>query len=904
VTTVISGLLLIALVVTPGYIAVLALWPRPAGRWPALELAVISLAAGALVTGWLALLLAEVGWLHLPLLALLVGLASVTLALVARRRRRPLHPGPLAWAPADTALVAVALVALALFARPHETVLGGTDAGVYANTGASIARTGRLLIDDPVTASLAPSARLPRAETDTPDTAPAGVDGAIRHLMLRLPVGRFPFADYLRLAGFYVLDVTTGTLTPQFLHLYPAWLGLFGRALGTDGLLFATPALAWLGVLMVGLLGRLLFGPWVGAVAALILTANGLQIWFARHSLSEALLQFLLCAAAFGWAAAHAPPTSAPASRPARPAVGPLLLAGTALGSLALAHAQFTFAYALLPPLAIWLWLARRWHAAYWAFFGPIVLLSLHATVHILLFALGYFEGLYHHVILDGWDARTLLVPLVAAGALGLALLNWQRDRWWPLVTQPRLRQPAPLVLATAVGLTLAYVYILRPGVIAPAALANPTDLAGYIGAPVPRGPEANLVRLGWYLSPLGILLAGAGAVGIVRRVDIRTVLLLGLTLVYGLAFSLASFTHESYIYSLRRLVPLVLPFACLAAAYAIVVMIPGFVMWRSRTAARRRLGWAAATTALGALLLFFVATGRTIASHVEYDGARQQIAAIAAQFAPNDIILFAGQRDEPHKLATPLRFLHGLDALVVSTNNPRGDLIEDWLDQQQQAGRRIRLALGNNGGKLLLPNYRLEPIGTIGLTLRELERLADQKPYNIQTNSLEYTVYALHRATGAPLPAPPYRYQTGPGDEAATVIGWYGREVDPTGLAYRWTNGDAMLRVPWLANRAPQRLRLHIAGGTRPAHLGPASVDVSLARGQNDRAAVHLGTVSAGEGFSTVELTVPADALPDQPTGQAIVWLRNPAWQPSEHGLSADARPLGVRLAWLELSP
>lgn len=907
-TMLVSGLLLAALVVAPGWVTVRALidWPRERGS--PVEPVVVAVAAGVLVTGWLALLLVEVGQLHLPLLALLVGLTTAGLAAIAQRRRRSLRPDPVVWAPADAAFVAIAVAALLLFARPHETVVGGTDAGVYANTGASIAHTGRLLIDDPITASLAPAMRLPRAQTDTPDIAPAGGDSAIRHLMLRLPEGRFPFADYLRLAGFYVLDLPAGTLTPQFLHLYPTWLGLFGRALGDDGLLLATPALAWLGALMAGLTAWRLAGPWVGVVTLLILSANGLQIWFARQSLSEALLQLLLCTAAYGWVAAHDSPgqprRSLVAAGLAVPRTGPLLLAGIALGSLALAHAQFTFAFVLLPPLAVWLWLARRWHAAYWALFGPIVVLALHAAVHIVIFALGYFEGLYHHVLLDAWDARARLVALTAIGALLLLLLNSLRPRWWPLVTRPWLQRAAPITFAIVIAAGLAYAYLARPGLISPSALANPARLAGYIGAPVPPGPEASLVRLGWYLSPLGIVLAAIGTVALAYRFDQRMVLLFGLTGVYGLAFSLASFTHESYIYSLRRLVPIVLPFACLAAAYTIVVVIPGLLTWRSASLARRRVGQVVGAAVLGALLLFFVATGRTIASHVENGGARDQIAAVAGQFAPTDIILFAGHRDEPHKLATPLRFFHGLDALVVSTNNPRGDLIEAWLDEQQRAGRRIRLALGTNGGKLLLPNYRPEPIGTIGLTLRELERLVDQKPFNIQTNILEYTIYELHRAAGSPLPGPPFRYQTGPGDELATVIGWYGREVDASGVAYRWTNGDAMLRIPWPATRGPLHLRLHLAGGVRPVALGPAQLNLYLARGQNDRTAPLLGTVTLGEGFSTVEITIPADALPDQPTGQAIVWLRNAAWQPSEHGLSADTRLLGVRLAWLELLP
>lgn len=922
--TLLGAFFLLALVIVPGYACACAWW-RTAERSSWLEQAAVVTATGVLLTGWLAFGLVEIGLLHLPVLAIPVGLLSGGLLLHARRRGRSLRLRPGPRGAAEWTFLVVALLALALAARPHETIVGGLDAGVYANTGASIARTGRLLIYDQITADLAPTARGPRAQIDTPDAAPAAAEGAVRHLMGRLPEGRFPFADYLRLNGFYVLDMAAGTLTPQFLHLYPTWLGLVGRATGDGGMLYATPLLAWLGALMAALAGARLYGAWVGSATLLILGLNSLQIWFARHSLSEALLQFLLCTAVYGWVAAHPPATRQ--EQPVAPDPFFLALAGVALGSLALAHAQFVFAFGLLPPLAIWLWLSRRWRHAYWAFFLPILLLLVHAGLHIMIFALGYFEGLYHHVVLDDlWPRRRLLGALLPAAVLALGLLNRTRDRWWPLLTDATYRLAAdvptggrsprpgfqialsprrvgPVALAALVAALLVYAYLIRPGLL-PAALRDPALLAGYIGAPVPRGAEANLVRLGWYLSPLGMLLAGIGAVAIAARVELRLLLLLGLAGVYGLAFNLASFTHESYIYSLRRFVPIVLPALSLAAAYAAVVVVPRLLTLGNASSRRRRLGQVAGAAALAALALFFGVTGRTIIGHVEYEGARAQVAAVAAQFAPDDLIIFSGPRDEPHKLATPLRFFHGLDALVVSTANPRGDLIAAWLREETRAGRRARMVLGANGGKLLLPGYRLEPVGALGLTLRELERLPDQKPYNIQTNALEYTLYDVVPTTEAPLAGPPYRYATGPGDEAAGVIGWYGRETDPDGTIYRWTNGDALLRLPWPAGRGPLRLRLHLAGGVRPAALGPARLELALARGQNDRTAPRLATLTLSEGFATYELTVPPDLLPDQPTGTALLALRNPAWIPAETGLAADPRLLGVKVAWIELLP
>ncbi|NJL34552.1 MAG: hypothetical protein HC893_12695, partial [Chloroflexaceae bacterium] len=96
-----------------------------------------------LLSGWLALLLAEFGifslWLHLALLLVICG------ALLAVRKVYPtpppaLHSPSAGWVP--LAFAAIALLALLLVLPPFQTILGARDAGVYANTGFAIARTG------------------------------------------------------------------------------------------------------------------------------------------------------------------------------------------------------------------------------------------------------------------------------------------------------------------------------------------------------------------------------------------------------------------------------------------------------------------------------------------------------------------------------------------------------------------------------------------------------------------------------------------------------------------------------------------------------------------------------------------------------------------------------------------
>ncbi|HMP41716.1 MAG TPA: hypothetical protein PKA05_15150, partial [Roseiflexaceae bacterium] len=123
--------------------------------------------AGALLNGWLALALAGLAiftaWLHLLLLSVGCGV----LALRAARRGgldgwRP-TPIPAAQRTELAAFAVVGAICLALVAQPFEVVVGARDAGVYANTGFAMARTGALVQIDPIVAGIGGDQQSPDA---------------------------------------------------------------------------------------------------------------------------------------------------------------------------------------------------------------------------------------------------------------------------------------------------------------------------------------------------------------------------------------------------------------------------------------------------------------------------------------------------------------------------------------------------------------------------------------------------------------------------------------------------------------------------------------------------------------------------------------------------------------------
>src|SRR5262245_60954509 len=239
-----------------------------------------------LLVGWWALALAEAGAFGTVGVVLGVVAISAILYGLAWRVR-----GPLAFAlpRVQPSVPGVALAAILLlagwlfFSHPFETIVGSEDAGIYFNTGGLIAREGGIRHADPGLGAFGDAA----SEATAGNTA--------RHVLLPPPDRggedkRFLFLDWQRLSGFNLIPGAGNTVTPQFLHLFPTWLALwavFGGGVGA--MVYASAGCALLGVATTYFLGRRLFGPWVGLAAALFLMLNGLQLWFARQSLSEAL---------------------------------------------------------------------------------------------------------------------------------------------------------------------------------------------------------------------------------------------------------------------------------------------------------------------------------------------------------------------------------------------------------------------------------------------------------------------------------------------------------------------------------------------------------------------------------------------------------------------------------------
>ena len=386
----------------PGYLTLLTLRP-PEWRPRISQVLFVSVLLSVLLVSPVALFLAEIGLFSLAAVCVLAALYGFFMGWRLRRSgaswRIQCTP-PDRW---EGALWALVLVSLLLYGRPHETILGGADPGVYVNIGANLAQTGRLTIVDPLVA-------------DTPQAA-------LGEFFREWPAASA--VSYERFAAFFIVDSAAGLVVPRFFHLHPVWLALLYSVGGVWAELLLTPFWAAMGGVAVYLVIETLFSRRAGLVGLLLLTLCPLQLWFARYPTAEALTQFLIYGTIYA-TSLYLGNTQGPARRPA--VFG--LAAGLGWGALLLVRID-SFYYGAVPLLiALLLLLNRRWTRRDLWFIAPWLLLTLQALLHALLIATAYATDLFGPTLLALAPHAFTVGLALLAGGLVLAYFLIYPDRW------------------------------------------------------------------------------------------------------------------------------------------------------------------------------------------------------------------------------------------------------------------------------------------------------------------------------------------------------------------------------------------------------------------------------------------------------------------------------------------
>jgi 4-amino-4-deoxy-L-arabinose transferase-like glycosyltransferase len=641
---------------------------------------------GILLTGWVALVMAEAGCFSASVL--LIGNIVVGLVgwLIGQRRKAHWEWESLWWG--EPVLIGLLMLMMGvLYFRPHEFIFGGADAGVYVNLGANIARTGKWLIHIPELAAI------PR------DAYPM--------FFREHPPYFIPRYNYL--PGFYVPDSGAQTVIPQFYPLHPVWLAIAHGIGGIWANLYMTPLWGMLGVLAFYFAVREAFDRRLAAVAATLLALTPTQVWFARYPTSEVLTQFLL----FGglWAFA----------RYERDGEGwAAVLAGVALGEVMLARIDTYFLIGVLPAYAAYLRLRRQLNRRFWWFAGPMLVLMLHSLLHARFQGWPYFYNVY----LAGHAFTPARLSLLAGGLVILGVIFSLADRG---VTRPngwvrlaRIRRVGLYVVAVMLVFLAAYAYFLRP------LQADPTRASPYWygGNTIPDVEPYNMVRLGWYLSRPGLALGVLGMAAIVsRKVNRRTWMIIGIGLFFSVLFLYRTFNNPHHVYVMRRYVPAVIPTFALGIAYA--ALLPA--NWR-------RIGEVASAGLVVALAGLMVYKGQVMIPQVDYQGAVEQFRRFAELVPQDAIVLF--NDDEPVGAAgvfgTPLAFLEGRAVLDLREDHLDLGLLDVLVEGWQAAGRPVVVVEGSSPVGGLCGRWECRPLGHFQFDLRVLEHSYDHWPTQV----------------------------------------------------------------------------------------------------------------------------------------------------------------------------
>ncbi len=650
-TSLLMGIVFTAVLIISGLGLSLALGlPRVRPQLDWLEFGFIIFVLSAGLALWFGLLLAWLGWFSSGVLILLLGLVALASWIVAWRRgtlpsllRSVSRP-----ARAEAALIGLLALLSVIYFRPHEFIQGGADAGVYVNMGAHIARSGQLLVNDPLIAQL-DSSYYPVFFREQP-----------AHLLTR----------YYYLPGYFVSDTVPGQIIPQFYALQAVSIAILTAIGGVPLGLLATPLWGLAGVAAVYFLARSLFDRHAALLAAVLLGAVILQNWFARYPTAEVLTQAYLFAGLYALSRVlwrHEPPRSWG------------FLAGLWLGLIFLTRIDMILVLVVLPIPLIALAAIRRWSAGLTVFSLTFGLLLLQSVIHAVLFAWPYtynsYQGAFSIILGRSWiiwvGACLAAVALLVVGVWWFSRLEAERRNQW-------LRWLSIALIAVVCAAAL-YAYFIRP-VVEPAT----TSAYWYGGTQIPSTNRENLVRIGWYVTPLGLAVALLGLYLILwRERTLPVQLFVAIGLLSTVVYVVNILNNPHHIYAMRRYVPVVIPALMIWGAYGVAVI--------------SRARWRGARLVTGLVLLAWLGgmiwQSRVIWRQVDDAGAIEALTRLDHQLEPGAIVLFDDQSPVGvgDTIGTPLRFI--FDHPVFVLRDPQAvmpealrALVQGW----QQQGRHV----------------------------------------------------------------------------------------------------------------------------------------------------------------------------------------------------------------------
>jgi hypothetical protein len=660
----------------------------PDGSVTVAEIGTLAAAALVGVLATVALATAHLGVFGLAQVLVATAVLAAGLAALARSRAAALPP--VALDPAGLLPVAAgAALALVLYLPGFRYAAGGADPGVYVMHAIAIARDHSVWIHDPLLAA---------------GNLPVQVAG---------PGARFP--------GIWVSDAQTGTILPQFYHLWPALLATSYAAGGYGALVATTPLLGVLAVMVSVAVARRLAGPVAGWAAVLLLGTNMMEVWQAKYPTTEMLAQLLFVGALLGVLLAVQTRWRWPA-----------LVAGLLVGIGYLARPDGVLLVLFAVGILALLWVLRRfdaragWFAAGLGIVGPYAFWQAYGPART------YTES-------NGVPGLAVMLGLIAACVIGALVLRPPLagvvDRFDRLLADDWARLWfGGLVTLAAVGLfALARVRgrLFGPDYV----MYGPTRIRSF--------DEINLQRLSWFFTWPGMLLmlAGIGVVALRRRwwpvgwlVTVPTVALL--------AFYVWHARNSPYFMWVgRRYIPSVVPGMVLLIALALAAL------WAWTVRGRLRVGVPLAVALVAFVGGVQLSQSLPLRGHDELGGSYQVVRSVAAVAgSEKGVFLWAPVTScctQPSMLfGSPVWLIGGEDSALL----PSGPRVGPYVEQYALTFPDRPLFVVYPAGTALprLPGLATTPVRRFAGTLPRWEQSSNHRPDHAEQIPYDFTVYRV----------------------------------------------------------------------------------------------------------------------------------------------------------------
>jgi hypothetical protein len=770
---------------------------------------------------------------------------------------RPFHKEP--FQRGDWIVIFSLIAAGLLFNKPAEYILNYRDPGAYSNIAAWIVQKGAIR-----------GINADYIGFDAPEKQAL-------FLPVSLTVAPFP-KPY---ECFWISNPQTGMMTPNYFSLLPLWLALFYKVGGLAALFRFNIFPGLVSVLAIATLGRrLFFSTFPGWLAGILLAFNLGQLWFCRGPYSEILTQTLILCGL--WMLSLAMEYGR---------VRLFFFAGI-IFSLTLFARSDSFLVIFSLGLAGFFLCALQKEPSQKSpshmkmFLWGMVPLSVWAVAHML-----YFSAFYLWTALDAvvktshrWELAAVLMTTLVL--LGLAW-GWRKKiRGCLAVASERQKRWAwgGVVFFAAIIL---FGYFVRPHL--PPSVYQPTN-SFYDRASFRMYDELNWVRLGWYLTPPGIVLACVGFLMLLPRFFQKEwrhlIPFLCFVWVFGTFYLFKSRAMPDNYWVIRRYLEVIIPAALLLAGFCLAQI----------GAVRIKAVPSMVKQGLCGCLVFllvgwtFVQTLK-VAPLQEMSGSVQQLARIAEKTTKFDILLMEDGNFK-YFLSAPLKFFFYKTVYIFAHSELDGNSFDRLLDQWNGQGRRVGLLTSEEHSRLFSRKYQFLPFGEMVFRTRILETPVDRLPGGLQDLTLPIQFYEVQPVLKPGRAA--YEWALGQNFGVKTE-GFYQTEKESDGTIFRWAGSQATISLPSFEGKGDMQLIMTLSRPV-PSRVPAAACRISL----NGHLLQEAIPGSTPQVFQTV---FPREFVSSSTIVNQLL-LETPAFSPSRLGVSPDVRELGVKVYSVRLEP